>query len=220
MKASTVCLAVGLVSLFNFPGNLQHIDKPGKDTKAKRIFDGVSFRGWEGDTVQTWRIENGSLVAGSLEEMIPHNNFLATRERYGNFTLKLKFKLLGKEGFVNAGVQFRSERMVDPAYEMKGYQADLGRNYWASLYDESRRNKTLVSPDSLLIEKTLKPADWNDYEIRAVNNHIEIFLNGRQTVSYTEKDSAIPQNGIIGLQVHGGGKTLVSYRDIFLEKLP
>jgi hypothetical protein len=39
-------------------------------------------------------------------------------------------------------------------------------------------------------------------------------------VDYTEADEAIPQFGRIGLQVHGGGKTEISYKDLTLERLP
>ena len=60
--------------------------------------------------------------------------------------------------------QFRSQRLNDPPYEMSGYQADLGPGYWGSLYDESRRNKTLASPDSLTLAKALNPNAWNEYE--------------------------------------------------------
>ena len=97
--------------------------------KATPLFDGRSFRGWEGDTVKTWRIENGSIVGGSLHETVPRNNFLCTRRSYSNFILRLKFKLIGNSGFVNAGVQFRSQRLTDPAHEMIGYQADIGPTY-------------------------------------------------------------------------------------------
>lgn len=37
------------------------------------------FQDWEGETTAVWRIEDGSLVAGSLESTIPRNEFLATR---------------------------------------------------------------------------------------------------------------------------------------------
>lgn len=183
------------------------------------LFDGSTFNGWEGDTVKTWRIENGSIVAGSLDQMVPHNDFLVTKKEYGNFILRLKFKLIGKEGFVNAGVQFNSQRLSNPPYEMIGYQADLGPKYWGSLYDESRRNKTLAQPDSLQIIKLLKTEDWNDYEIRNRNGRIQIFLNNQQTVDYTETDKAIPQSGYIGLQIHGNGKTMVFYKDLFLQEV-
>src|SRR5882762_8561310 len=47
-------------------------------------------------------------------------------------------------GIVNGGIQLRSQRAKEPAFEMVGYQADMGEGYWGSLYDESRRRKTLA----------------------------------------------------------------------------
>lgn len=185
----------------------------------QRIFDGESFEGWEGDTLETWKIVDGTIVGGSLDQTVPHNDFLCTTTSYDDFALRLKFKLTGSEGFINAGVQFRSKRMADPAHEMIGYQADLGDGYWGSLYDESRRKKVLISADSLIINRILKKDGWNDYEIRADGKRIQLFINGTKTVDYTETDDSIPQNGLIGLQIHGGGKALVSYRDIYIERL-
>jgi hypothetical protein len=187
--------------------------------KPVRLFDGKTFNGWEGDTVKTWRIENGALVGGSLKEKVPNNNFLVTTKTYSNFILKTKFKLLGTEGFINTGVQFHSQRLTNPSYEMTGYQADLGNGYWASLYDESRRNKTLIAPDSMLIKKILKPGTWNDYEVISESGHIRIKLNGVQTIDYVEPDKAIPQSGFIGLQIHGGGKAEVHYKDMWIQEL-
>lgn len=199
--------------------NINGSDKGDQRGKEISLFDGKSFKGWEGDTIKTWRIENGSIVGGSLAETVPKNDFLVTTRRYSNFVLRLKFKLTGTEGFVNAGVQFHSERLTDPAHEMRGYQADLGKGYWASLYDESRRNKTLAQSDSVTLTKLLKLNDWNDYEIRSENGMIQLFLNGTQTVDYTEADKNIPQSGLIGLQIHGGGKAEVYYKDLILEEL-
>ncbi len=187
--------------------------------KKNPLFDGRSFRGWDGDTVKTWRIEEGALVAGSLKETVPQNNFLCTRQSYSNFILSLKFKLIGNSGFINAGVQFRSQRLKDPAHEMIGYQADIGPKYWGSLYDESRRNKTLVMPDSITMARLVKMNDWNDYQISCDDRRIKIFLNGELTVDYIEQDRSLPQSGLIGLQIHGGGKAEVHYKDIMLTEL-
>ena len=189
-------------------------------TTPLSLFDGKTFQGWEGDTQKTWRVQDGALVGGSLTEAVPRNDFLVTTKTYGNFILKLKFKLEGTEGFINGGVQFRSQRLKDPAHEMTGYQADLGAKYWASLYDESRRNKTLVQAPEAIVSKVLKPNEWNDYEIRAEGPRIRLFLNGEQTVDYTEPDASIPQTGYIGLQIHGGGKAQVSYKDLTIVVLP
>lgn len=159
-------------------------------------------------------------MGGSLTETVPRNDFLCTTRSFGNFVLRLKYKLAGTEGFINGGVQFRSQRLADPAHEMIGYQADIGAKYWGSLYDESRRNKVLAAPDQNEVLGIVKLNDWNDYEIRAEGRRIQLFLNGRQTVDYTEPDDTLPQSGLIGLQVHGGGKVEVSYKDITIEELP
>ncbi|MGI8635751.1 MAG: 3-keto-disaccharide hydrolase [Segetibacter sp.] len=209
-----ISIVVSLVILVALSAFVRHAYQ-----KKMLLFNGKNFNGWEGDTTETWRIENGSIAGGSLDKTVPHNNFIVTKREYGNFILRLKFKLIGKEGFVNAGVQFNSQRLTNPAYEMAGYQADLGDKYWASLYDETRRNKTLVQADSLLIAKLLKREDWNDYEIRSRNGRIQLFLNNKQTVDYTETDKTIPQSGHIGLQIHGGGKAIVYYKDIVLEEV-
>jgi len=183
------------------------------------LFDGRSWKGWDGDTTKTWRLVDGSIQGGSLETKVPRNEFLATTRSYTNFVLRVKFKLLGTEGFVNSGVQFRSQRIPnDP--EMIGYQADLGDGWWGALYDESRRNKVLAKPSDADLGKPVKKNDWNDYEIRCEGRRIQLKINGVTTVDYRESDPAIPQFGRIGLQVHGDGKTLVNFKDITIEELP
>ena len=184
--------------------------------RAVRLFDGKTFSGWEGD-LKYFRIQDGAIVGGSLKQPLDHNEFLCTKKTYMNFTLRLKFKLLG-EG-VNGGVQIRSRRVPNNR-EVSGFQADLGDNYWGSLYDESRRNKTLIAPDPRIVAKVLKREQWNDYEIQCIGSQIRIWLNGKLTVDYTEKDSLIPDSGIIGLQIHAGKPTEAWYKDIFIEELP
>lgn len=189
-------------------------------TKKVRLFDGKTFKGWEGDLNKTWTIENGAIVGGNGKDMVPQNEFISTQAEYSNYSLKLKFKLTGTDGFVNGGVQFHSQRINDPNFEMIGYQADIGVGFWASLYDESRRDKLLVTADPKKVKSILKASDWNDYEVKTTGRRIQIFLNGTQTVDYTEEDQNIPQSGHIAFQLHGGGKTKVFYKDIMLQPLP
>src|SRR6266567_9208357 len=135
---------------------------------AVPIFDGKTFKGWEGDTNKTWRIAQGALVGGSLKETVAHNEFICTTRSYTNFVLRLKFKLAGTEGFINGGVQIRSQRTKNPPNEMSGYQVDIGDpGWWGCIYDESRRNKVLANSDMQEVNKVLKRQDWNEYMIRA-----------------------------------------------------
>ena len=192
------------------------------------LFDGKTFTGWEGDTNTVWRIENGALVAGSLTTKQEQNNFLATTKTYGDFELTLKWKLEGTEGFVNGGVQFRTERIPNH-HEVSGYQADLGKGYDGALYDESRRKKILAQPTPEVLAKAQKPVgEWNDYRIRAEGKRIQIWLNGIQTVDYTETEGIILQDGktmviqptgIIAVQIHGNATSIVRYKDLIIEEL-
>ena len=191
----------------------------GQYSKEVILFDGLTFNGWEGDTLITWRIEDNMIIGGSLIKNVPENNFLCTRRSYSNFILKFKIKLVGHDGFINAGLQFRSVRATNPSNEMIGYQADWGKDYWASLYDESRRNKTLASPDASKVLTWIKQNDWNDYVILAKNNRIRLFINGHKSVDYLESDPSIPLSGLIGLQIHGGGKAEVYFKELYMKEL-
>lgn len=183
------------------------------------LFDGKTFDGWEGDTGSVWRIEDGALVAGSLDKKQEKNNFLATTRKFGDFELTLKWKLEGTEGFVNGGVQFRTERIPDH-HEVSGYQADLGKGYDGALYDESRRKKMLAQPSPEVLAKAQKPlGEWNDYRIRAQGSRIQIWLNGVQTVDYTEAEPGIAATGIIAVQIHGNATSIVRYKDLMIEEL-
>jgi len=186
------------------------------------LFDGKTFTGWEGDTNKTWRIEQGAFVGGSLAAKVPRNEFMRTRRSYTNFVLRVKFKLLGTPagGFINGGVQVRSEPAKDPPNEMVGYQCDMGEGWWGALYDESRRNKVLVKPDPKSVEQALKKDDWNQYVIRCEGKRIRTSINGVDMIDYTEPDDSLPQYGLIGLQIHGGGPAVASYKDITIEQLP
>jgi 6-phosphogluconolactonase len=186
---------------------------------GRRLFDGQTLAGWEGDTQKTWRVEGGAITAGAPDKHQQNNDFLATTQEYDDFDLRFKMKLTGTEGFINSGVQFRSRR-VPNHFEVSGYQADFGAGYYGALYDESRRNKILMAPAKEIADKAVRPNDWNDYRIRAIGPHIQLWLNGIKTVDYIEADKAIPQKGIIALQIHGGAKAQVQFKDIVIEEIP
>lgn len=183
--------------------------------KSVSIFDGKSFAGWEGP-VESFRIEDGAIVGGNLKTAIPKNQFLSTKKRYGDFELRLKFKLVGERA--NAGVQFRTERIPNH-HEVIGYQADMGGKYWGALYDESRRRVILQGPNLEKLSEYIKFDDWNTYVIRCEGRHIQLWLNGHKTVDWNEPDDEIPVEGIIAVQIHSGPPTEAWYKDITIEEL-
>jgi len=186
--------------------------------KTVALFDGKSFKGWEGDTTKTFRIDHGTIIGGSMKEKVPRNEFLCTTRNYTNFVLKLKFKLIGEGS--NAGVQIRTKRIPNH-HEVSGYQADMGDPaWWGCLYDESRRNKVLAKSDIEKVNKVLKRNDWNDYEIRCEGRRIRLKINGLETVDYTETDPSVEDYGVIAVQIHSGPPSEAHYKDITLLELP
>lgn len=183
------------------------------------VFDGESFAGWEGSTPVPFRISDCAIVSGSPTQVPPENMFLCTTRRYTNFILRLEFKLTSASGLVNSGVQFRSERVAG-SQGVRGYQADLGDGYWGSLWDESRRNAVLAAANQTAVAAVLKPNEWNAYVIQAEGPRLRFWINGYQTINYTEVDATTPRYGIIGLQVYSGSPTEASFRNISLEVLP
>jgi len=194
-------------------------EKSAEEQGFTPLFDGKTLDGWEGN-LDVFRIEDGAIVGGSLKGRVPRNEFLCTQREYGDFELRLKFKLLGKGA--NAGVQVRSRRAPKDSphpHEMIGYQPDLGEGWWGCLYDESRRNTVLAGPTREEQAKIIRPDDWNEYVIRCQGPRIQLWINGHQTVDYTEPDASIPQTGLIGLQIHGGPPSEAWYKDIRIREL-
>jgi hypothetical protein len=184
--------------------------------QSASLFDGKTFNGWEGNLAH-FRIEAGSIVAGTLAGKIARNEFLCTTREFKDFELRLKVKLLGGDQ-ANAGVQFRTRRIPND-HEVSGFQADMGTGWWGALYDESRRNKVLTGPDQAKMTALIKQGDWNDYVIRADGPRVQLSINGIQTVDYVETDSAIADNGVICVQIHSGPPSEAWYRDITIQAL-
>lgn len=196
------------------------LDTATTDQEFTRLFDGKTLSGWEGDQ-KLFRVVNGAIVAGSLQQPIARNEFLCTRKTFENFELRLQARLRGKGN--NAGIQFRSRRIPNN-HEVIGYQCDMGstselKNIWGWLYDESRRGTFLARPAAKNTARPFKPNDWNELRIRCQGQRIQIWLNGVQTIDYTEQDKQISRRGVIGLQIHGGAASEASYKDIRIKEL-
>jgi hypothetical protein len=183
------------------------------DPKPTRLFNGRDLSGWEQDTPDIWSVRDGMIIG--RHQGMKHNDFLRTKKVYGDFVLRVRFRLIDGQG--NAGIQFRTDP-IPGSHEVSGYQADVGQQYWGCLYDESRRKKVLVqaSPESMA---GLRKDDWNEYVITARGNHITLDLNGKRTVNYVEQEAGIKNSGIIALQVHGGPPMEVQYKDIEIQEL-
>ena len=178
------------------------------------LFDGKTLDGWKGRET-LWKVEDGAIVGQTTaENKLKHNDFLYTTKEYSDFELRLKFRL--KNG--NSGVQVRSK--VHDDFRVTGYQPDIAESrYTGILYEEGGRG-ILADVNPKEIEKVVKKGEWNDYRIVCKGEKIQIFLNGTQTVDYTEKEPKKgATKGIIAFQLHAGPPMLVSFKDIYIKEL-
>lgn len=169
------------------------------------LFDGKSLQGWRGDP-ELWKVENGTLIGASAG--LPASSFLISQREYGDFLLEFDVKLLSG----NSGLQFRAQRLDD--YVLHGYQADVGQNYWGSLYEEGGRGMLFHAPD-VLWRPALAVDGWNHYLIEAVGDRLRIEFNG---VTTTDLRDAKAARGFLGFQLHARDTNQLFLRNIRIQE--
>ncbi|TAE28158.1 MAG: DUF1080 domain-containing protein [Cytophagales bacterium] len=134
LQLITLCLLLTLPAL---------AQKSTNNRGFKSIFNGKSLKGWEGDTAY-WRAEGGYLVGEiTPTKLLKTNNFIIWKGgEPADFELKGEF-FITETG--NSGINYRSERLTDVPFALRGYQADIdGRRQWTGQNYEERKRTTLA----------------------------------------------------------------------------
>jgi hypothetical protein len=207
------------------------------------MFNGQDLTGWDG-VHELWSVEGGSIVGKTtFDQPAKENTFLVwTNAQPGNFEMRCSFKIQpnSNDGFANSGIQYRS-KIVKPSYwVVAGYQADMeaGPSYTGMLYEEKGRGILVKRGDSEIVhadgnkeilgmlgapdewEKLLHKGDWNEYLIVAKGNHIQQFVNGRQTIDLVdEQTDKAATSGVIALQLHAGKPMRVEFKNLRIKIL-
>jgi hypothetical protein len=202
---------IGLLGILAF---VIVIARPAQSADDKsELFNGKDLDGWDGLIKEFWSVKDGAIVGTNGDKTVPFNTFLWTKKKYKDFEMKFQIRL--KDGKGNSGVQIRSEIANAKQFSAKGPQCDIGQEYWGSLYGENFGGMMKAAPKDV-VKKALKPADFNDYYIKCVGKHVTIKLNGETTV---DDDFKMPEDGLIGLQLHGGHVMEVTFKNIQFKDL-
>ena len=182
------------------------------------LFNGKDLDGWQargGGKLDSWSVKEGILTAK------PGGGWLATTRMYGDYVVRVVWKLPTKNG--NSGVFLRVPdvttkdspssyameiQILDddgPAYagKLKDYQ------YSGSLYHFMPRSKAMY-----------KAGEWNTFEITCKGNQVIVVYNGAKVVDadmskFPELDKR-PRRGFIGLQNHGSA---AEFREVSIKVL-
>lgn len=204
------------------------------------LFDGASTKGWHkyGDTVagSAWKVVDSTLHLDATEQenwQIKGGGDIVTDDEFENFHLKLEWKI---DTCGNSGVVFKIHE--DPKKYKWGWEtgpemqildntchpdAKIIKHRAGDLYD-------LIS----VSKETVKPAlEWNQVEIKILNDKLDFWLNGENVISTMmgddnwknmlknakwkeHPDFSTYKKGRIGLQDHGNN---VWFRNIKIRKL-
>jgi hypothetical protein len=133
------------------------------------LFDGKDLNAWQsasgGKPNPNWIIEDGVLARRKGAGMI------WTKERFGDFVLELEFKTEG-----NSGVFIRTDKpgdCVQTGLEMQVYRPTQkpGKHSCGAIYDALAPSREMT-----------KDGEWNHVRITAVDNKINIVMNGEQII--------------------------------------
>ena len=73
--------------------------------------------------------------------------------------------------------------------------------------------------DNILRDFDIK--QWHEYHIVAKGNHLEQYIDGKQTIDLIDHDpKGRAMEGIVALQIHVGGPMLVQFKELELKRLP
>lgn len=176
----------------------------------KKIFNGKDLTGWTVHGTEKWYVENKELVCESGPDK--QYGYLSTTRSYKNFELTLLFK---QEDNGNSGVFIRSS--ID-GVKISGWQVEVApANLHTGGIYESYGRGWLIKPKPE-DEKYLKTGEWNKLKIRAENDVVTTWLNGRQMISLQDEKIGKGE-GFIALQIHDGGGIKVRWKDIKVKEL-
>ena len=206
----------------------------------KKLFDGISLKGWEGDP-KFWSVQDGAILGQTTKENpTKGNTFLIWKDgKLSDFELTLDYKI--EAG--NSGIQYRS--FVKPGkhdgWRIGGYQADLeaGDKFSGICYGEGFRGilsmrgmKTTLTldakgklkkdakqfGDSTEIGKAVNKGKWNKYKITAKGFNFKHFINGVKTTELIDNDEKTRRkDGLHALQLHAGPPMKVYFKNIVLK---
>ena len=188
-----------------------HLD-PRQDAEGSAAERAERQRGWDDDLAAHWKVEEGIIVNDGS------GVFLTTTRDYRDFELLVDWKLL--DSGADSGIYLRANPQVqiwDPACERcfkHGCQKGSG-GLW---------NNAADSPGKFPLVKADRPiGEWNSTRIVMRGDRVTVTLNGELVVddcplaNYFEKGAALPEQGPIQIQTHGGR---MHVRNVFIRELP
>jgi hypothetical protein len=192
------------------PAGKSGVPAAAAEKASMKLFNAKDLTGWEATGNARWMVQDGQLIGIQGEKNAPGDLF--TTQSFRDFEVTVTYRA---EWPCNSGVWFRFQ---SPG---QAYQADIleykkPEAYSGTLYCPGYSGLFLAAN----LDKSLENrGGWNTIKIRAQGDHLQIWLNGRQTADVHDARS---DHGTIGFQVHPGAEFApmkIIVREVLLKEL-
>ncbi len=215
----------------------------------QKIFNGKDLTDWAGNKTLWSVQDGAITGKTTAEKPLKHNTFLVyTGGPVSNFELTFKYRVEKGNSGVQYRSKVLPPGENGPVISGYQADFEAGKTYSGILYEERARGilaergqKTVIKPQakdaadakakdfkvevtgslgsSDEIQAAIKYEDWNEYRIVAKGNHLQHFINGKQTIDVTDEDPKAAKRGVLALQIHQGPPMVVQFKDLVLKEL-
>ena len=201
------------------------------ESEFQPLFNGQDLSGWQTGPDNAWVVQDGVLTVKREYDGAEHNrDYLWTKRPYGDFVLRLDFKLAEN---TNSGIFLRTADLEDPVYT--GLEIQVANSHGRPELSRTGTAGALYDCQAPTANVVRAPGEWNTYVITCQGPKVHVELNGQaildvnldewtepnQNPNGTRNKFATPmkdfaRHGYVGLQDHG---RQVWYRNIAIKPL-
>lgn len=166
------------------------------------MFDGSTLDNWKANEhPESWTVKNGAITGDG-----PASHLFWMKEKCANCEFKAEVKI--NHGG-NSGMYFRTA--FGPGFP-KGYEAQVDNTHADPVRTGSLYNFVKV------FEQLIPDDTWWTQHIIVEGNHIQIFVNDKKTVDFTDEKNTFT-DGYLALQQHNAG-SVVEFKNLMMRHLP
>jgi hypothetical protein len=166
------------------------------------IFNGTTLEDWKaGDNTGSWTVKDGAIRGDGQR-----SHLFYMKEKCINCEFKAEVRL-NHTG--NSGMYVRAA--FGPAFP-KGYEAQC-----ENTSDDPVKTGSLYGFDKVF-EQLVPDDTWWKQHVIIEGNHIQIFVNEKQTVDFIDEKNTYV-SGYLALQQHNAG-SIVDFKNLMMKELP
>lgn len=188
--------------LFSLAASALVLSARHKADEWKPMFDGSTLDGWKANEhPESWTVKNGAITGDG-----PASHLFWMKEKCVNCEFKAEVKI--NHGG-NSGMYFRTA--FGPGFP-RGYEAQVDNTHADPVRTGSLYNFVKV------FEQLIPDDTWWTQRIIVQGNHIQIFVNDKMTVDFTDEKNTFT-GGYLALQQHNAG-SVVEFKNLTMRHLP